>query len=149
MITAHLGLAVLVLGISIVSHYEIERDLSLQPGDSLFITAERLSFQSLSLQKGSNYVAHRAHFILESPQGKKTNLFPEKRVYIVQGTRVSETAIQSRIFSDIYIAMGESLGGQYWSFRIAYKPFIGWIWAGVLLMMLGGFLSMWGRRLKT
>jgi cytochrome c-type biogenesis protein CcmF len=61
---------------------------------------------------------------------------------------MSETAIDAGPFRDLYLSLGEPLGGGAWSVRVHYKPFVGWIWAGALLMAAGGALSAGDRRYR-
>ncbi len=59
---------------------------------------------------------------------------------------MTETAIDMWLFRDLYLSLGEPLGGGSWSVRIHYKPFVSWIWAGALLMAIGGGLAVSDRR---
>lgn len=146
MLWAHGGAGVLVIGIGVLSQYQIDRDVYMRPGQSLNIGHQSILFKDLKTTEGSNYVAHQAHFILNSHTVKPHDLWPEKRVFVVQSMRTTEAAIASKGFNDIYIALGELLRTDYWSVRICYKPFIQWVWAGIIMMTIGGFLSMIGRR---
>jgi cytochrome c-type biogenesis protein CcmF len=78
-----------------------------------------------------------------------TTLYPEKRFFIVQQTPMTEAAIDRGVFRDLYVAMGEQVGGDgAWTWRIHIKPFVNWIWAGCLLMALGGALAATDRRYR-
>ena len=59
---------------------------------------------------------------------------------------MTETAIDSGLFRDLYVSLGEPVGGGAWSVRVYYKPFVGWIWGGAVLMALGGGLAVSDRR---
>ena len=62
---------------------------------------------------------------------------------------MTEAAIDRGITRDLYIAMGERLeDGRSWAIRIYYKPFVRWIWAGALLMSLGGALAISDKRYR-
>jgi cytochrome c-type biogenesis protein CcmF len=73
-------------------------------------------------------------------------MFPEKRNYTASGNVMTETAIDSGILRHLYISLGESVGGGAWSVRVYYKPFVGWIWFGAVLMAFGGGLAVSDRR---
>ena len=74
-------------------------------------------------------------------------MYPEKRVYNASGNALTETAIDSGLFRDLYLSLGEPVGqNRAWSVRVHYKPFVDWIWAGAVLMMIGGGLAASGRR---
>ena len=59
---------------------------------------------------------------------------------------MTETAIDSGLFRDLYVSLGERVAEGAWSVRVYYKPFVGWIWGGALLMALGGGLAVSDRR---
>jgi cytochrome c-type biogenesis protein CcmF len=59
---------------------------------------------------------------------------------------MTETAIDSGLFRDLYVSMGEPVNAGAWSVRVYYKPFVGWIWYGAVLMALGGGLALTDRR---
>jgi cytochrome c-type biogenesis protein CcmF len=59
---------------------------------------------------------------------------------------MTETAIDSGIFRDLYISLGEPVSAGAWSVRVYYKPFVSWIWGGAVLMALGGGLALSDRR---
>jgi cytochrome c-type biogenesis protein CcmF len=73
-------------------------------------------------------------------------MFPEKRSYTASGSVMTETAIDSGVFRDLYISLGEPASGDAWSVRVYYKPLVSWIWGGAVLMALGGGLALSDRR---
>ncbi len=148
MIFAHLGMAVSIIGITIVSHYQIERDVVMKPGQSLEIAGEEIGFEKMQRTEGENYLGYQGHFGVSVAGKKIAELTPEKRVYVVQGQRLTETAIDPGFWRDIYISLGESLGEESWSVRLYYKPLVRWIWLGALMMAMGGLIAAWGRRTK-
>jgi cytochrome c-type biogenesis protein CcmF len=59
---------------------------------------------------------------------------------------MTETAIDTGLFRDLYVSLGEPVGSNAWSVRVYYKPFVDWIWGGAVLMALGGGLALSDRR---
>jgi len=49
---------------------------------------------------------------------------------------------------DLFVALGESLGKNAWSFRLYHKPFVRWIWLGGVLMGFGGLLAAFDKRYR-
>ena len=62
---------------------------------------------------------------------------------------MKEAAIHSSIDRDLYVSLGEPLPDGAWSLRVYYKPFVNWIWAGCLLMALGGALAASDKRYRV
>jgi cytochrome c-type biogenesis protein CcmF len=143
---AHLGVAVFIVGVTLVTGYQTEQDVRMSPGD--VVTAGRYSFrfEGVTNVTGPNYVAGRAEIVVSHDGVEMEKMFPEKRNYTASGNVMTETAIDSGIFRHLYISLGEPVGGGAWSVRVYYKPFVGWIWFGAVLMALGGGLAVSDRR---
>ena len=76
-------------------------------------------------------------------------LRPEKRVYRVQSMPMTEAAIRSGLKGDLYVSLGEPVDGGAWIVRVYVKPLVTWIWAGCVLMALGGILAVTDRRYRV
>jgi len=73
-------------------------------------------------------------------------MYPEKRNYTATGQVMTETAIDSGLTRDLYVSLGEPVNNNAWTVRVYYKPFVGWIWGGAVLMAMGGGLALSDRR---
>ncbi|MEO0889553.1 MAG: heme lyase CcmF/NrfE family subunit, partial [Pseudomonadota bacterium] len=149
MMLGHIGLAVTVIGIAMVQNYSIERDVRLAPGEHFKIYGYDFYFSGLRDKDGPNYDGYIADFEITN-DGKYVNtLYAEKRFYRTAKSMMTEAAIDRGITRDLYIAMGERLDdNRSWAVRIYYKPFVRWIWAGSLIMSLGGALAISDRRYR-
>ncbi len=149
MTTAHLGIAVFVIGITLTSIYSVERDIKMAPGDTLDMSGYVFKFQGIKQTDGPNYTAQQG-FLTVSYQGEQVaRLQPQKRVYRVQTMPMTEAAIDAGLFRDLFVAIGEPLGHQgAWSLRIYYKAFIRWIWLGALFMAAGGLIASCDKRYR-
>jgi cytochrome c-type biogenesis protein CcmF len=143
---AHLGVAVFIVGVTLVTGYQTEQDVRMQPGDVVNAGRYSFRFNGVTNVQGPNYVAGRAEMIVSQDGVEIEKMYPEKRNYTASGNVMTETAIDSGIFRHLYISLGESVGGGAWSVRVYYKPFVGWIWGGAILMALGGGLAVSDRR---
>jgi len=149
MLLAHAGIGVFVIGVTLVKSYETERDLRMAPGESAQLGGYSFRFEGTSEVSGPNYTAARGAFTVLRDGATIARLAPEKRVYHVQRNPMTEAAISAGISRDIYVSLGESVGGGAWSVRIHVKPFIRWIWVGCLLMAFGGVLAASDRRYRA
>jgi cytochrome c-type biogenesis protein CcmF len=149
MLLAHVGVAVFVVGVTMVKGYEQETDVRLRVGDSVLLAGYSFTLAEMSAVNGPNYRAARAAIVVE--RGGKTlrTLFPEKRVYNVQQNPMTEAAIDTGLLRDLYVSLGDPVEGGAWLLRVQYKPFVDWIWGGCLLMALGGFLAASDRRYRV
>ena len=142
MITAHCGVAFVVIGIAVSTGYGIQDDVKMAPGDSTLLAGYQFTFVSESALLGANYHGSRAHFQINH----HVDIYPEKRIYNIGKMAMTESAIDVTLFRDLYIALGEPLGDDAWSVRLYYKPFIRWIWGGGFFILLGGAFALADRR---
>ena len=147
---AHLGLAVVVLGVTGVKSFEVERDVRMGIGDVVTIGDFTFQFKSISEVPGPNYRASRGVFDVIRDGQVIEQLQPEKRRYFSSAMPMTEAAIDSGLWRDLYVSLGEVIQANppEWSVRVYYKPFVPWLWAGVLLMTLGGLLAALDRRYR-
>jgi cytochrome c-type biogenesis protein CcmF len=148
MTLAHAGIAVFLTGALLVEALDQQREVALAPGQSLQMGRYRFAFNSIEQIRGPNYVSERAHVQVLRDDRPLALLHPEKRAYASGGQSLSEAGIHPGLFGDVYIALGEPLGGNAWAMRLHVKPFVRWIWLGAALMALGGFVTAADRRFR-
>nr|WP_297350919.1 heme lyase CcmF/NrfE family subunit [uncultured Caldimonas sp.] len=149
MLLAHLGVAVFAFGVSMVSTYQLQRDVKLGMGDSADLAGYVFTFRGVREVHGANYRAVQALVDVSHGGQLEAQLTPEKRVYRVQTNPMTEAAIDRGLTRDLYVSLGEPLdGGHAWIVRLYVKPFVNWIWAGCVLMALGGLAAASDRRYR-
>jgi cytochrome c-type biogenesis protein CcmF len=148
MLLAHLGVAVFIVGATLVSNFEVEKDVRVSPGAGLEIGGHRFILDGVEQHKGPNYTAFLGQVRVFKEDELVATLAPEKRTYLVQTMPMTEAAIDPGLTRDLYVSLGEPLGNGDWSIRIYYKPFVRWIWLGAIFMALGGLLSISDRRYR-
>jgi cytochrome c-type biogenesis protein CcmF len=149
MVLAHVGVAVFVFGVTVVGGFQVEQDLRMSPGSRTTIGGYEVRFVGVTDREGPNYSAARGQLELLRDGRVVGRLQPERRIYTVSRMPMTETAIDRGFTRDLYVSLGEPLGGGAWSVRVYYKPLVGWIWGGCLLMALGGLLAVLDRRYRV
>jgi cytochrome c-type biogenesis protein CcmF len=147
---AHLGIAVVVVGITMVKGYEVERDVRMGLKDTVSIENYSFELVGVSEVNGPNYKAIRGEVNVNKDGKPLEVLYPEKRKYFSSAMPMTEAAIDSGLFRDLYVSLGEPIEGDkpQWSVRVFYKPFVSWIWYGAIFMVLGGLLAVSDRRYR-
>jgi len=145
---AHLGVAVFIIGVTLVNGYEAEKDVRMDVGSKVTVGGYTFQFNGTSNVEGPNYKAVRGDIAVIKDEQMVRSLYPEKRTYNASGMAMTEAAIDTGIFRDLYVALGEPLANNAWVVRAYYKPFVDWIWFGCLLMAFGGVLSVTDRRYR-
>ncbi len=148
MSVAHFGMGVFVLGVTIVSAFSVESDRAMRVGDSLDVAGYEFEMQQLRNVEGPNYSAIEALVEIRKDGEFLASVRPQKRQYLVQKSWMTEAGIYASWNKDLFVALGDQLGNGTWSVRIQYKPLIRFIWAGALLMALGGLVAVSDRRYR-
>lgn len=149
MLIAHFGVAVFILGVTVSKGYELESDVKMNVGDTTQLGGYTFALKTLEDVVGPNYNAARA--VVDVTQGGSpvATLTPEKRIYTIRNMPLTDAAIDARPMRHLYVSMGEQLGQQSWIMHIQYKPLVGWIWGGCILMALGGAMAAMDRRYRV
>ena len=146
MTLAHLGIAVFVIGALLTEGLSQQREVAVIQGQSVELGRYAFRFDGAERYQGPNYIGDRGTVTVFRNDAPLTVLHPEKRAYASGGQVMTEAAIDPGFTRDLYVAMGEPLGGGSWALRVHVKPFVRWIWGGALLMMLGGLVTATDRR---
>lgn len=149
MLLAHLGVAVFAIGITLVSHLEIEQELRMDIGSTAQVGSHAFKLDRVDNVIGPNYAALRARFEVRGDGAQPVEIIAEKRLYRASQASMTEVGLRRGFLRDLYISLGEPLdGGRAWSVRIYVKPFVNWIWTGCVLMALGGLIALGDRRYR-
>lgn len=148
MVLAHLGLAVTIVGIAFSQNYSIERDVKMQPGDSVSIRAYTFVFNGVHEANGPNYQGVIGSISVKENDKTLTTLLPEKRFYKTSRAVMTEAAIDGGFTRDLYAALGEEITKDVWTLRLYYKPFVRWIWSGGILMSIGALFCLFDPRYR-
>ncbi len=148
MTVAHIGIAVTIVGVTLVSTYESETNVKMLVNEKVEVAGYQIEFNGIKAVEGPNYSAEQGQINVYKNGDFVTLLQPERRAYRVQTMGMTEAGIDAGLFRDIYVALGEPLPGNAWAIRVHYKPFVRWIWLGAIFMALGGLLSMLDKRYR-
>jgi cytochrome c-type biogenesis protein CcmF len=147
---AHLGVAAFIIGVTMVKGYETERDVRMDIGDTVEAGSYVFRFDGTREIEGPNYQAYQGRVTVTQNGKLVTELYPEKRTYNVSGMPMTEASIDSSIFRDLYVSLGEPIpdSNGAWAVRVYHKPFIVWIWGGCFMMALGGIFAISDKRYR-
>lgn len=149
MLLAHLGVAVFVIGVTLVKGYETVKDVRMDIDDTVTVDAYIFTFKGAEQVRGPNYVAERGLMEVNKDGKRVATLRPEKRLYTASRMPMTEAAIDVGLLRDLYVSLGNPITTSgAWEVRIYYKPFVDWIWGGCILMALGGLLAASDRRYR-
>lgn len=149
MMLAHFGIGLFVFGVVLTSAFSDQKEVGVRLGQAVELAGYSFTLQQVKPVPGPNYQAMRGIVDVEKNGAKVVTLTPEKRIYTVQRNPMTEAAIQTGVFRDLYVALGEPISEVEWGLRVYYRPFIQWIWIGTLFMAFGGILGAMDKRYRT
>jgi cytochrome c-type biogenesis protein CcmF len=156
---AHGGLAVAIAGMTGAAVWPIEKIAVMAPGDRIPLAGYEVTFLGADARPVENYVALRGVFEIERDGRPVARMRPERRRYPVENQETTEAAIRTTFWGDLYLAIGKAesegergtgaeAGGGAYVVRLYFNPLVAWIWAGVGIMVAGGFVSLTDRRYR-
>ncbi|MXR70912.1 heme lyase NrfEFG subunit NrfE [Shewanella sp. JBTF-M18] len=148
MIIAHLGIAVSVVGATMVSNYSIEKSVRMGPGITQELAGYSFHYIETKNVVGPNYTAQQGQVEVTKDGEFITLLKPDRRQYNVRTMDMTEAGIDWGLFRDLYITMGDPISRTEFAVRLNYKPFVRWLWFGSIFMMVGGLFAASDKRYR-
>ncbi len=150
MTIAHMGLGILLVGITATSSGQVERILVMRPGETTDLAGYEVTFEGVSERRGPNFVAERATFEARRNGELETVLHSERRFFPVEQQTTTEAGIDTTLWRDLYFVLGDKAGGGGARIvRLYFNPLVAWLWGGAVIMALGGLVSLSDRRLRV
>ena len=144
---AHLGFSLLILSILFNSILSSETITNIRIGEKYNYSKGEIFFKKIEEKKESNFNSIVAHFEIVDLNGKIVELKPEIRIYNQPIIITSEADIKTTLLEDKFLVMNLVKGKEYFNIRYQIKPFMVWIWISVLLLSLGGLMSLFKRKI--
>ncbi len=146
---AHAGLGVTIAGVAALTAYEREDIAALAPNESTMVGRYEITLRSVDQVQGPNYLSTMAQIDVRQDGRGPVRVTPERRFYPVSQMPTTEVGILSGFWRDVYVVIGDQQDDGRWAVRSFVKPFANWIWAGTIIMALGGVLSLTDRRYRV
>jgi cytochrome c-type biogenesis protein CcmF len=146
---AHIGVGVTVIGIVAVTAFETEHVVEMKPGMQVEAGGFTLTFDGMRRGQGPNYSEESGHFTVARGGAVVTDIWSSKRFYTARRMPTTEAGIRTFWFSQLYVSLGDAMADGGIVVRVWWKPMILCIWIGTLIMMAGGAVSLFDRRLRV
>ena len=144
---AHFGFSLLILSILFNNLFSSETITNLKVGETFENSDTKIVFESVNQKQEKNYKSIIANFTIYNSNGDKDKLSPELRIYNQPIIVTSEADIKTTIMKDKFIVFNLVQNQDFFNVRYQVKPFMLWIWLSVILISIGGFLSILKRSL--
>jgi len=147
--TAHAGLGITIFGVAGITAWQVEDIRVMEIGDSAIISGFTVTLDNVEELRGPNYLTTMADIKLSRNGSFLANLHPERRYYPVAEMPTTEAGIDSGLWRDVYVVVGDAQPEGGYAVRTFIKPLANWIWTGAIIMALGGLLSLFDRRYRV
>jgi cytochrome c-type biogenesis protein CcmF len=148
MTLAHAGLAIAMAGMTAAASWKAESVQTMRPGESVDLAGYTYRLDRVDAVQGPNYSSDMALVTISRGGRQVAQVTPEKRLYPVQQMPTTEAGIHTTGLADLYVVIGDPDDAGGWTVRLFHEPMVPWIWAGVVLMVIGGGVSLSDRRLR-
>ncbi len=146
MTLGHMGLALVLIGVTGSLAWNTEYLQVMYPGDVANVAGYQLRFNGVQDNlAGPNYSVTRATLVA-TKNGKTISIMqPERRMYENPPEPLSTVAIYTNLISDLYAVLGDPDGKGGFVVRIYHNPLVPWLFFGAVIMVLGGIVSLTDR----
>lgn len=143
---AHLGFAVLAIGVAVSSAGGSFGEGTLRAGAPSTVDGVRATLVGVSTRPQGD--GERTTATVRLSRGG--TLRPALRSYTARQTTVPIPAVAPSPVGDVYVTLlSAPANGRSVTIRLATNPFVDWVWLGGALMVLGGLLTLRRRRTPT
>ena len=143
---AHFGFSLLILSVLLNNIFSTEIITNLKIGETFQSKDFKINFEKIEQKDEKNFKAIIGKFNIKDTNGVNVAFNPELRIYNQPNIVTSEADIKTDLLSDKFITMNLVQNQDYFNIRYQIKPFMIWIWLSVLLISLGGFISLFQKR---
>ncbi len=144
---AHFGFSLLILSILLNNIFSTEVITNLRIGETFVTEKFKINFEKIDQKQGQNFKVITGKFNIEDLNGKSEILEPELRIYNQPNIVTSEADIKTNLLTDKFMTMNLVQNQNYFNIRYQIKPFMIWIWFSVLLISLGGSVSLFKKKI--
>ena len=138
----HLGVVTVVIGLAGAAFNQTnEQELSLH--STMAIGPYKLECAGFTQDANDNYQSEYALLNVSEPGKQTFQMAPEKRVYLVSQQPQTMVAIHSTFFWDLYLVYeGTNPDTEQPIVKAFLNPLVGWLWAGLAIMVFGTFIAL-------
>ena len=139
---SHFGFSLLILSILFNNIFSTEIITNLKIGETFITEKFKINFEKIDQREEQNFKAVIGKFSIENSSGSIEILKPELRIYNQPNIVTSEADIKTNFLTDKFMTMNLVQNQDYFNIRYQVKPFMIWIWLSVLMISLGGLISL-------
>jgi cytochrome c-type biogenesis protein CcmF len=139
----HLGVLMIALGVAGSQAWSIQREVTLQRGESAQLGRYHVRFESLSASEESNHFKVTGTFRITNNQHPAATLYPAKKFYPREQTPIAYVDYRLGFIEDLYLVLGEfARDGSQATIKIQVNRLVSWLWIGGLILTIGAAIAL-------
>jgi cytochrome c-type biogenesis protein CcmF len=137
------GVLVIALGVAGSQAWSIQREATLQKGETVELGRYQVRFDGLSASEESNHFKVTGTFTIANDRHPLTTLYPAKKFYPQEQTPIAYVDYRLGLIEDLYLVLGDfARDGSQATIKIQVNRLVSWLWIGGLILTLGAALSI-------
>ena len=149
----HLGVVLIVLGIAGSMAYSIEREATLNVGETLTAGSYRVAFEGLRGSQQPTHYRMEGTFQVSQNGHALGRLSPTLKFFPAQDSPIGRAVFRSTLKEDLYLILSgfSDVGRNQATLKVLIRPLVLWIWLGGFVITLGTLMTILplGRAART
>ena len=142
----HIAIILIAIGIIGSSFYDIEKEATLKPGESMTVKQYTITYDNMDQYGTERVLVITSTLSVYNDEKLIGKLIPEKYFHQNYQQPVTEVAIRTTLLEDLYVILiGWDEDGTA-TFKVLVSPLVSWIWIGGSVFLLGGLIAFWPTR---
>jgi cytochrome c-type biogenesis protein CcmF len=143
----HLGVVLVVIGITASTIFKLEKEVTLQRGESVHLGRYQVRFDELTAWQEPHRFVVEGTFSVFNAAGKVAEMRPSKRFYPADQQPIGSVHVRSTPREDLYLILSSfTRDGASATLKVLIRPLVMWIWLGGGVMALGALVAIWPDR---
>ncbi len=143
----HLGVVLVVIGITASTVFKLEKEVTLQRGESLRLGRYEVRFDDLAGWHEPQRFVVEGTFTVFNATRKVAEMRPSKRFYPSEQQPIGTVDVRSTPREDLYLILSSfTRDGTSATLKVMIRPLVMWIWIGGAVMALGALVAIWPDR---
>jgi cytochrome c-type biogenesis protein CcmF len=139
----HLGILVIALGVAGSQAWSVQKEVTLDRGQSTELAGYHVRFDGLSASEESNHAKVTGAFTVTNGRAGSHMLYPAKKFYPQEQTPIAAVDYRLGFLEDIYLVLGDfSRDGAHATVKLQVNRMISWLWLGGFVLTLGAALAI-------
>jgi cytochrome c-type biogenesis protein CcmF len=139
----HLGILVVVIGVTGSQAWSVQTETTLRRGEHSDLAGYRVRFDGLAAGEESNHFKVTGTFTVTNGRAAVTVLQPVKKFYPQVQSPIASVDYRLGLREDLYLVLGDfTRDGSQATVRLQVNRLVSWIWIGGLVLTLGTVLAL-------